>query len=108
MVPIQLTGHGVEITQTLHDFIDKKFEHLQKHSSRITTIHVFCNVNKLTQAAEATVHIPGHEIFAKAESDDMYKAIDLLIDKLVRQLDKHKEKHGHTTSINKAFGSDSE
>jgi ribosomal subunit interface protein len=95
MVPIQLTGHGVEITQILREFVEKKFERLQKHSDQITTIHVFCNLNKLMQAAEATVHVPGLEIYAGAKSEDMYKTIDLLIDKLVRQLDKHKGKHNH-------------
>lgn len=91
MLPIHLSGHGVE-TQTLRDFVDNKFSRLQKHSSRITNIHVFFSVKKLLQMAEATIHIPGHEIFASAESEDMYKTIDLLVDKLVRQLDKCKGK----------------
>ncbi|EKE01433.1 MAG: hypothetical protein ACD_21C00132G0004 [uncultured bacterium] len=92
MLPIQFSGHGVEITQTLHDFVNKKFARLQKHSDKITNIHIFFEVKKLIQMAEATVHIKGHEIFAKAESEDLYKTIDLLVDKLVRQLDKHKGK----------------
>jgi len=92
MLPIKFSGHGVGITQTLHDFTTKKFERLQKHAHQITNIHVFFNVDKLTQTADATVHIPGHEIFASAESEDMYKTIDLLIDKLVHQLDKIKDK----------------
>lgn len=92
MLPIQFSGHGIGITQTLHDFVAKKFERLKKHSDRITHIHVFFNVNKLLQGAEATIHIPGCEVYAKAESEDMYKTIDLLIDKLVRQLEKNKSK----------------
>lgn len=90
MSSIQLSGHGIEITEALHDFTNQKFERLQKHSNHITNIHVFLNVDNLLQKAEATVHIPGHEVYAKAESEDMYKTIDLLIDKLVRQLDKLK------------------
>lgn len=92
MLPIQLSGHGVEITQTLRDFINKKFSRLQKHCERITSIHVFFNVNKLMHGAEATLHVPGFEICAEAETDDMYKTIDLLVDRLVRQIDKHKGK----------------
>ena len=91
--PIQLTGHGVEITPTLHDHIHKKFDRLKKHAQKITRIHIFLTVNKLSQEAEATIHIPGSEIFASAESEDMYKTIDLLVDKLVHQLDKHKFKN---------------
>lgn len=97
MLPIQITGHGIEITSTLNEFIHKKFSRIKKHFDHITSVHVFLNVNKLTQGAEATIHIPGHEFFANAESKDMYKTIDLLIDKLVRQLEKYKGKHYHTT-----------
>ena len=92
MLPIQLSGHGVEITTTLNDFIHKKFERVRKHSDHITSIHVFLNVSKHTHKAETTIHIPGREFYASAEAEDMYKAIDLLIDKIVRQMDKHKEK----------------
>ena len=53
-------------------------------------------VEKLVQKAEATVHVSGADLFANAESEDMYAAIDLLADKLDRQLIKHKEKtRGH-------------
>jgi len=93
MLPIQLSGHGVEITPTLHDYIYKKFDRLQKHAHKITKIHIFLNVNKLSQEAEATVHIPGTEIYASAQSEDMYKTIDLLLNKVIRQLDKHKPKN---------------
>lgn len=92
MLPIQLSGHGVEITPALNEFVHKKFQRLEKHAGHITHIHLFFNINKDSQAAEVTVHIPGHEISARAESEDMYKTIGLLVDKLVRQLDKYKSK----------------
>lgn len=92
MLPIQLTGHHIEITQVLRDFIDKKFKRLEKHADRITSIHIILTVDKLLQKAEAKIHIPGCEVHASADSDDMYKTIDLLVDKIIRQLDKHKGK----------------
>ena len=92
MVAIKFSGHGVGVTQGLHDFTTEKFARVQKHAANATSIQVFFNVNKLSQEAEATLHIPGAEIFASAESDDMYKTIDLLVGKIIRQLDKHKEK----------------
>ena len=53
-------------------------------------------VDKLAQKAEATVHVTGGDLFANAEHEDLYAAIDALTDKLDRQLIKHKEKHrGH-------------
>lgn len=94
MLPIQFSGHNVEVTPILRDYAMKKFSRLEKHSHRITSMHVILDVNKLrsVQMAEARLHVPGAEIYAKAESEDMYKTIDMLVDKLVRQLDKHKGK----------------
>jgi putative sigma-54 modulation protein len=95
MLPtIQFTGHNVEVSDIMRNFVKDKFDRLKKHSERITSIHVILNVDKLLQIAEAKVHIPGNEIYASAESDDMYKTIDILIDKLVRQLDKVRGKNG--------------
>ncbi|MCL5260112.1 MAG: ribosome-associated translation inhibitor RaiA [Gammaproteobacteria bacterium] len=92
MVPIQFSGRNIEITPILRDFVNSKFVRIQKHADRITSIHVYCNVDKLSQIAEGKIHLPGTEIYASAQSEDMYKTIDLLVDKLVRQLDKHKGK----------------
>lgn len=94
MLPsLQITGHGLEITPTLREFIDDKFERLVRHAEKITSIHVVLNVNKTRQAAEVRLHIPRAEVFAEAESEDMYKTIDLVLDKIIRQLEKHREKH---------------
>jgi putative sigma-54 modulation protein len=87
---IQFTGHNIEITPPIRDYVSKKFKRLKRHMDSITSTHVILNVDKLRQIAEAKLHIPGAEIYAQAEADDMYKAIDALIDKLVRQLEKHK------------------
>lgn len=93
MSQIQITGQNIEITQTLHSYINDKFEKLTRHGNKITSSHVTLNVDKGgRQMAEAKLHVPGSEIFAKAESEDMYKSIDALLDKLVRQLDKHRAK----------------
>jgi putative sigma-54 modulation protein len=50
------------------------------------------SVEKLRHKAEATMHITGGNIFADAEQENMYAAIDALVDKLDRQVKKHKEK----------------
>ncbi|MEL7386950.1 MAG: ribosome-associated translation inhibitor RaiA, partial [Pseudomonadota bacterium] len=55
-------------------------------------VHVILDVEKLSQKAEATLHVNGGELFASTEHQDMYAAIDSLIDKLDRQVIKHKEK----------------
>lgn len=89
---INLTGHHVEITEALRDYVDTKFTRLERHFDHINNVHVILNVEKLNQKAEATMHLNGAEVFATAEHNDMYAAIDGLIDKLDRQVIKHKEK----------------
>lgn len=89
---INVSGHHVEVTSALRDYVNNKFSKLDRHFDNITNTHVILTVEKLVQKAEATVHVTGADLFATAESDDMYTAIDELIDKLDRQLIKHKEK----------------
>ena len=89
---INFTGHHVEVTPALRAFTEDKFEKLGRHYDKITSINVVFNIEKLAQIAEATIFIAKGEIHARAESEDMYAAIDELMDKLDRQLIKHKEK----------------
>jgi len=93
---LNITGHHLEITTPLKEYVETKFDRLQRHFDQITTTHVILSVEKMVQRAEATVHIAGGDLFAHADSEDMYAAIDALADKLDRQLIKHKQKHrGH-------------
>ena len=89
---LNLTGHHMDITPAIRSFVDEKFERLERHFENITNIHVILTVEKGRQKAEATIHVNRGNIFAEAESEDMYAAIDKLIDKLDRQVIKHKEK----------------
>ena len=90
---ISLTGHHVEITESLREYVQGKFSKLERHFDQIHNVHVVLNVEKLQQKAEAKINLNGAEIFAMSESTDMYAAIDALIDKLDRQVIKHKEKY---------------
>lgn len=89
---ITVSGHHVEVTDSMRDYVTSKLERLSHHHDRITNTHVILTVDKLDQKAEATMHVSGKDLFADAVSDDMYAAIDALADKLDRQLIKHKEK----------------
>jgi putative sigma-54 modulation protein len=92
---INVSGHHVEVTPAMRDYVNNKFTRLQRHFDQITNSDVTLTVEKLIQKAEATVHITGANLFAQSESEDMYAAIDALADKLDRQLIKHKEKHSN-------------
>ncbi len=92
---INLTGHKLEITDSLRGYVLTKFDKLERFFEHINNVHVVLNVEKLQQTAEATLHVNHGEIYAKANSDNMYTAIDLLTNKLTKQLNKHKEKLNH-------------
>ena len=89
---INLTGHHVELTPPLHDYVNTKMERLERHFDHVTDVHVVLSVEKLRHKAEATLHVSGGTLFADAVQEDMYAAIDSLTDKLDRQVKKHKEK----------------
>ena len=89
---INISGHHVDLTEPLRDYVASKLSRLERHESRITHADVVLNVEKLRQKAEATIRMAGAELFATAEDEDMYAAIDALADKLDRQLTKHKGK----------------
>lgn len=89
---VNISGQHLEVTDTLRNYINEKLERLARHFDKITNVQVIMQVEKLQQKIEATLHVAGGEVVANAEHEDMYAAIDLLADKLDRQLIKHKEK----------------
>ena len=89
---LSLTGHHVEITDALRSYVQEKVERLERHFDHVTNMHVILSVEKLQQKAEARVHLSGADVFADSVHQDMYAAIDALVDKLDRQVIKHKEK----------------
>lgn len=92
MQQINFTGHHMEITPALRAYTEGKFAKLGHHFDNITTINVVFNIEKLAQIAEATIHVAKATLHASAQHDDMYTAINELVDKLDQQLIKHKEK----------------
>lgn len=89
---LSLTGHHVDISNALRDKVAEKFRRLERHFGNVTGAHVILSVEKLRHKAEATVNVSGGQLFADAVHEDMYAAIDILVDKLDRQVKKHKEK----------------
>ncbi|MEM6998280.1 MAG: ribosome hibernation promoting factor [Pseudomonadota bacterium] len=89
---LDVTGRHVDVTESLKAYVETKFQRLERHFEHINNTHVILSVEKDRQKAEATVHVNRGNLFADEEKEDMYAAIDGLIDKLDRQLKKHKEK----------------
>lgn len=89
---LSITGHHMDVTPALRSYIENKFQRLERHFDNMTNIHVILNVEKERQKAVATIQVSRGTLFADSEHEDMYAAIDDLLDKLDRQLKKHKEK----------------
>lgn len=89
---INITGHQLDLTDSLKSYVNEKLSKLERHFDHINTIEVVLNVEKIRQFAEATIDAKGVSIHADAESENMYSSIDMLAQKLDTQVIKHKEK----------------
>jgi putative sigma-54 modulation protein len=89
---VNIAGLHTTITDAMREYTHNKLEKLERHFDRINNIHVTFSVEKNTQKAEATLHVLGEEIHAESVDENLYVAIDQMVDKLDRQILKHKEK----------------
>ena len=89
---LHLTGHHVEITPAIRDYVSGKLQRITHHFDHVIDVNVVLTVEKLRRRIEASVHVRGKEIFCESADADMYAAIDGLADKLDRTIIKHKEK----------------
>jgi putative sigma-54 modulation protein len=89
---LSVTGHHVEVTDSLRAYIEKKLERIGRHFDQVIDVHCVLTVEKLNHKAEATLHVSGNSLHADATDTVMYAAIDALSDKLDRLVKKHKEK----------------
>lgn len=90
---LHITGHHVQVTAAIRDYVSAKMERVTKHFDHVIDVKVIMSVAKLQHKIEATVHVRGRDIFCESTEADMYVAIDALIDKLDRTIIKHKEKN---------------
>ena len=89
---LNLTGHHLDVTPALRDYVTAKLDRVTRHFDHVIDVNVVLSVDKLQQKCEATLHVRGKDIHAESIEPDMYAAIDILADKLDRQVVKHKEK----------------
>ena len=89
---LQISGHHLEITPAIHDYVTGKLERVTRHFDNVIDVNVILSVDKLKQKAEVTVHLSGKDVHVEAIDEDLYAAIDSLADKVDRQIQKHKQK----------------
>ncbi|NEN74891.1 ribosome-associated translation inhibitor RaiA [Pelistega sp. NLN82] len=89
---LHISGHHLDITPAINDYVQKKLDRVLRHIDNIIDIQVILSKEPLKQKAEMTLRVPGKDIHAESIDDNLYAAIDLLIDKIDRLVVKHKEK----------------
>jgi len=89
---LTLTGVHLEITPAIRAYVLAKLDRVNRHFDHVIDVNVVLSVDKLRKKVEANVHVRGKDIHAEAVVPDMYAAIDMLADKLDRQVLKYKEK----------------
>lgn len=89
---LNISGHHVDMTDAMREFVTNKLQRLERHLDQLIDAEVILHVEKIRHRAEAKLNVNGAILFAEATEDDMYKAVDCLIDKLDKQVLKYKEK----------------
>ena len=100
---LTISGHHVEVTPAIREYVQNKLERIKRHFDQVIDIAVILTVDNLTekekrQKAEINLRMSGKTVYVESLSQDLYAAIDTLIDKLDRQVMKHKDRvqnHNH-------------
>ena len=105
--PYELTisGHHLEVTPALRGYVTQKLDRIKRHFDQVVDVRVILSIEKQKekerrQRAECNIHVKGNDLFAESSSEDLYAAVDDLVDKLDRQVVRHKDRlqdHGHTS-----------
>ncbi len=90
---LNLTGRHLEITPAIRQHVIDKIAKIKSHFEGVIDVTVILSVEKLRQKAEGSVHLSGKDVFVESEDENLYVAIDSMIEKLDRQVLKHKEKY---------------
>jgi putative sigma-54 modulation protein len=89
---LNVSGHHLEVTPAIRTYVHSKLERVSRHFDDVIDAHVILTVDKLRQKAEITLHVRGKDLHCECEDADLYAAIDLLADKLDRQVLRYKDK----------------
>jgi putative sigma-54 modulation protein len=96
---IQITGRHMDVTKSLREYAEKKFNKLEKYFHQLIDSRLILYIEKLEHTAEIVINGDGVQFYAVVKASDMYSAIDLVYDKIDRQIVKFKEKHSGHKSV---------
>ena len=108
---LTLNGKNIDITDAIRDYVNEKFSKIEKHHSQVMKLKVILNVNKNPSVkknciSEAVCFVNGSVIKIKEDAESMYASIDLLVDRLDRQVKDLKKKTIKNNSFGKSIRTD--
>ena len=94
---LTISGHHLEVTPALRGYVTQKLDRITRHFDQVVDVRVLLTVEKQKekegrQRAECNIHVKGSDLFAECASEDLYAAVDELVDKLDRQAVRHKDR----------------
>ena len=88
---LSIIGHHLDVTPAIREYIHNKTARVLRHFDHVIDIQVMLSVEPLKHRAEITLHVRGKDIHCEALAENLYAAIDLLVDKVDRKIIQHKE-----------------
>lgn len=94
---LTISGHHLEVTPALRSYVTTKLDRIMRHFDQVVDVKVLLTVEKQKekerrQRAECNIHVKGSDMFAESSHEDLYAAVDELVDKLDRQVVRHKDR----------------
>jgi putative sigma-54 modulation protein len=94
---LTISGHHLEVTPALREYVTHKMDRVIRHFDQMVDVKVLLSVEKQKekekrQRAECSIHVKGNDLFAECSKQDLYAAVDELVDKLDRQVARHKNR----------------
>ena len=87
--------HNETMDKALIEYTEKKLEKINCHADLITNIDIIYSSDNINKIAEAKINVTGSQLITHASCKTSTGAMDLLIDKIIRQIIKFKEKHNY-------------
>lgn len=87
-----IRGKNIEVTEALKDYVEKRLSKLERFIEDVRVAQVTLSVEGESHKVEVTIPLNGIILRGEEETEDMYSSIDLVVDKLEKQIDKYKTK----------------
>ena len=94
---LTISGHHLEVTPALRGYVTAKLDKITRYFDHVVDVRVLLTVDnmkekQMRQRAECSLRVKGRDLYAQSAHADLYAAVDLLSDKLSRQVGRHKDK----------------